>query len=655
MNLYQFTVDRVTAGGKLNVYLTGTTTAATFYTDPAGTTPGTSPLTADGAGLFAPVYLDLSITYRVKATDSGGSTTFYDIDPVSLFDEGTADGVLLVRSRDLATKRKIPANVTEVLCTGYSTKGDRGQALYVRVASQPSHSGKFQSADGAWWELSENVLNPFMFGAKGDNSTNDSAAIQAMFDFITNKAKPYPVNFMGAKFYVHDALLLPKVPVFIQLDINGGGATLRTDQAITILSCPVPATQNAADIAAGQNAFEIHNLQFEGNNTAGQIGLHLLATYTSVVRSCYFASLDYGSIGTFCIASAWRDNRYYNCAVRGAVIQAAELLTGSLIWTGAWVSGSGCNVSVFENCRVFGHPSQISAFGIFGSDAVRMNGCISEGHGANIDVHFDYQGATTIKQFHIDTFHCEAPNGKLNFKVRAMGKVVIDTVVLQYPAAIYDAKGSLNCQIHITGINYLGNPPVPNGNPYNAVTNPNPNGRWFYHAHGNGYGAATEGTSSGGVNFYFEDCFNSAYLQFTDPAKWEGGTLPTVVHVRGLLAADNGMHEWSSSQINFGSAIFLADGSSLAGMKTGNVTSSTTSVPANSSVTESFTATGLKLFKNTVFVNPYNGAYVPPAGIVWNAWIETDNAFKIRFTNVTGSAITLATNAQWRYCAPRQY
>ena len=101
--------------------------------------------------------------------------------------------------------------------------------------------------------------------------------------------------------------------------------------------------------------------------------------------------------------------------------------------------------------------------------------------------------------------------------------------------------------------------------------------------------------------------------------------------------------------------LFFKDGSSLAGVKTGNVTSSTTSVPANSSVTESFTATGLKLFKNTVFVNPYNGAYVPPAGIVWNAWIETDNAFKIRYTNVTGSAITLATNAMWRYCAPRQH
>lgn len=654
MNVYQFTVDRVVAGGKLNVYLTGTTTPATFYTDPAGTSAGSSPLTADAAGLFAPIYLDPSITYRVKATNSAGSTTFYDIDPVRLFDEGTADGVLLVRSRDLAIKRNIPANVTLVSCAGYSDKGDRGQALYARVASAPSHAGKFQSADGAHWELSENLLNPFMFGAKGDNSTNDSPAIQAMFDFITAKARPYPINFVGAKFYVRDALLLPKVPVFIPLDISGGGATLRTDQAITILSCPVPATQGAADIAIGQNAFDIHNLHFEGNNTAGQVGLHLLATYTSVVHSCFFASLDYGSIGTFCIASAWRDNRYHGCAKRGAVIQAAEsFLTGTLLWTGATTSGSGCNVSVFENCRVFGHPAQTSAFGIFGSDAVRMEGCISEGGGAKYDVHFDYQGATTIKQFYVRMFHSEAPNGKLNFKVRATGQVVIDTLWAQYPTAIYDAKGSMNCDILIKGINYLGNPPVPNGNPYHAVTNPNPNGRWFYHSDGNGYGAATEGSGSSGSGFRFEDCFQSAYVTFSDPAKWEGGVLPIVLNVRGLLAANGGVGEYSNAPIKLNGLVYLQDGSTLAGMQNGIVMSSTTSVPANSSVTETFTVIGIKWNKQVIIVHPYNSA-VPPAGIVWNAWIEGDDEFRLRYTNVTGSAITLITNAHWRYCAPRQ-
>lgn len=664
MNVSQFSLDRVSASAKLYVYLAGTATNATYYTDADGTTTGTNPQNADANGLFAPVYLDPSINYRIKVTDSAGSTTLYDIDPVRVLDEGTADGVLVVRSVDAAKKRTISATVGAVQCEGRANKGDRGQALYTRVASQPSHAGKFQSADGAWWELAENSLNPFMFGAKGDNSTNDSAAIQAMFDFVTAKAKPYPMQFLGAKYYVASALLLPKVPVFITIEIDGGGATLRSDQAITILSCPVPATQSAADVAIGQNAFDIHHLAFEGDGvTAGQIGLHLLATYTSVIRSCYFATLDYGSIGTFCLASAWRDNRYHGCKVRGAVIQSGDsYITGSPVWTGATASGSASNVSVFENCRVFGHPSQESAFGIYGSDAVRMNGCISEGAGAKVDVHYDYQGATTVKQFSIHTFHCEAPNGKLNFKIRATGQVVIDTVVLQYPAAIYDAKGSVNCEVIIRGINYLGNPPAPNGNPYNATTNPNPNGRWFYHGNGNGYGAATEGTNSAGVDFRFENCFGSAYVYFSDPAKWEGATLPAVVHVRGLLAADNGMHEWCSSGISFGTPIGLADGSNISGMMVGNVYATTASVPANSSVTETFTATGLRALKHTLFVNPYNTAYVPPNGIIWQAWLDADDSFHIRWTNVTGSSIPFFLTTiggtpvhVWRFCAPRSY
>ncbi|MCW3847587.1 glycoside hydrolase family 55 protein [Sphingomonas sp. LB-2] len=652
MNLSQFTLDAVPANAKLYVYLTGTTTAATYYTDAAGTTAGSNPQSAGVAGMFAPIYLDPSITYRIKVTDSAGTTTLYDIDPVRVYDEGTADGVLVIRSRDAAKKRTAPETVTAIYTTGYAATGDRGQALYKRVASVPSHNGWLRTAEGTYWELSENILNPFMFGAKGDNSTNDSAAIQAMFDFVTAKGTPYPVNFMGAKYYVHDPLLLPKVSVFTQMDIDGAGATLRTDQAITILGCPPLATQSAADVAIGQNAFDIHNINFEGNQTTGQVGLHLMATYTSVVRSCYFANLDYGSIGTFCIASAWRDNRYFYCVKRAAVIQAADsFLTGSLLWTSATVSGSGCNVSVFDNCRVFGHPSQDSAFGIFGSDAVRMSGCISEGAGAKYDLHFDYQGATTIKQFHVHMFHAEAPSSKLNFKIRATGQVVIDTLWTQYPAAIYDAKDSVNCDILIKGINYLGNPPVPGGT-YNAVTNPNPYGRWFYHAGGNGYGAATEGSGSSGITWRFEDCYGSAYVQFSDPAKWEGGVLPVVLNVRGALASNGGVGEYSNAPIKVNGELYLKDGTKILGLQQGIVSSTTTSIAANSSVTEVFAVTGIKWNKQSVIVHPYNSA-VPPAGIVWQAWIEGDDEFRMRFTNVTGSTLSLTSGANWRYCAPR--
>lgn len=650
MNLYQFTVDRTVASAKLNVYLTGTTTATTFYTDPAGTTAGSSPLTADGAGQFAPIYLDPSITYRIKVTNSAGSTTYYDIDPVRVTDEGTADGVLTVRSVDDGKKRIVPANVSAIYTAGYANKGDRGQALYARVASAPSHAAKFQSADGAWWELSENLLNPFMFGAKGDDTTNDSPAIQAMFDFMVTKAKPYPFNFMGAKYYVHDRITLPTIPLFVSIDINGGGATLRTDQLITIFERLATDSTDAAQKIAGCH-YDIHHFVFQGTAPASQktqIGVHIGAAYTNVVRNCWFYSLNYGTIGTFCLAGAWRDNLYHNCNQRAAVAQSATGYDNGAVWSDT-DSSSPSNVSVFENCRVYGHPDQISAFGIFASDSVRMNGCISEGAGAHYDVHFDYKGSTTVKNFHVDTFHCEA-NSKLNFKVRAAGMVCIRGLVREGPAAaIYDGQGSNNCEVFFRDISWFGLTPVGGATPSDPA---NPNGRWFFHGDGNGYGAATEGGTGSAVYWHFENCVGNLYATLGSTAIWENGIVPLLINAHGLTVG--GVAEWSPNGTTFKTRVILPDGNNIDGMLNGNVSATTTSVPANSTVIENFTITGLLYAKHFIYANPYAG-YEPPAGIVWNAYIYTNGVMRIRFTNVTGSAISMTSGAQWSYCALKKF
>ncbi len=79
---------------------------------------------------------------------------------------------------------------------GYSTVGDGGAALYKRVAAEPSHIGKIQSADGAWWEIADRVLRPEMFGIKGDGS-DETALLQGMFDFAAGKevVLPYGANY----------------------------------------------------------------------------------------------------------------------------------------------------------------------------------------------------------------------------------------------------------------------------------------------------------------------------------------------------------------------------------------------------------------------------------------------------------------------------
>ncbi|MDF7776540.1 hypothetical protein P1X14_14890 [Sphingomonas sp. AOB5] len=556
------------------------------------------------------------------------------------------DAAVPVPSRAAAATRSFGADVQALYCAGYAAAGDRGEALYARAAAEPKHQGKIRTADGAWWELAPVTINPFMFGAKGDGSTDDSGAIQAMFDFVVAVGSPIPIQLLGARYYITKGLLLPTVQVFTAIEIDGGGAMLRTDKPITIFS-RLPKDQDDAMKVIGNSHFAISDIVFRGTGQPGQIGLHIGASYTNVVHNCLFTMLDYGSIGTFCLASAWRDNRYQGCRTRAAVLQTGAGSDNGLVWPGASESESASNVSVFENCRVFGSPGQRSSFGIFGSDAVRINGCISEGQGTGCDVEFDFQGSPVCKHLHIDMFHCEAPNQQLNFRIRATGKVTIERIVRSYPAALLDMKRSVDCEVILRGIAWLGNMPEPGGK------GPNPNGRWFYHSRGNGYGAKTEGSGSSGITYRFEEFVEDAWKLISDPARWESGVLPEVLNVRGPRAANNGMMEWSTAPISFLSPIGFADGSTLAGMKTGGLKSTTTSVPARNSVTEDFPVDGISSLQQFAFINPAPGQAIPP-GIVWNGYVSADNRLSIRYTNVTDAPVSIQPGAQWVWCAPRR-
>lgn len=88
-------------------------------------------------------------------------------------------GFIIADAADVRA-RTVPAPVVRFMIAEYTT-GDIGGCWVERVGAEPSHAGKIQDASGAWFEISEDVLNPRMLGAAGDGVTNDRIALFNMF------------------------------------------------------------------------------------------------------------------------------------------------------------------------------------------------------------------------------------------------------------------------------------------------------------------------------------------------------------------------------------------------------------------------------------------------------------------------------------------
>lgn len=141
------------------------------------------------------------------------------------FDVGVIDPDASVKdfaSRAAAILISIPSGITYLRTAGYATAGDKGGALYKKVVAQPSHAGKLQSADTAWWEIVEDVLTPFMFGAEGlasgavGNGDDDTVAVTDCFDCAV--ALDAKVSLASGNFRITDTVYARNINV----DFDGG-------------------------------------------------------------------------------------------------------------------------------------------------------------------------------------------------------------------------------------------------------------------------------------------------------------------------------------------------------------------------------------------------------------------------------------------------
>lgn len=87
-----------------------------------------------------------------------------------------------------AAAQNIPTIRQTVRVGGRYSLLDKGTSIWAKVLVEPTHPAKFQSLDGAWWELNEPFPNVRQFGARGDGIVDDTNAIQDAFDYGVAKS-----------------------------------------------------------------------------------------------------------------------------------------------------------------------------------------------------------------------------------------------------------------------------------------------------------------------------------------------------------------------------------------------------------------------------------------------------------------------------------
>lgn len=168
---------------------------------------------------------------------------------------------------------------TQIQTLAYATQGDNGGATYVKVATEPSHAGKFQDVKGGWWELKAAPVTVEMFGAKGDGVTDDSAAFINAFDYIPNEGS---VKLFGGKTYAATNITTPNKRFTLFSEgtavikaINGGDNSY--------LFAPLRWVNN---VAFSSSPIEVINIIFDGSDIKDYC--FILYNFNSIFNMCQF-------------------------------------------------------------------------------------------------------------------------------------------------------------------------------------------------------------------------------------------------------------------------------------------------------------------------------------------------------------------------------
>jgi hypothetical protein len=263
----------------------------------------------------------------------------------------------MVNQSDYETKAQvqaatIPAPVIYFRIAGYSAAGDGGGALYKRVGAEPPHSGKIQSADGAWWEIAEQVLSIKMFGGVGDGvsatltGTDNYAALMAAYSVVSYRGK-------GAVYIPYGIYLFLTSPIYVfpsrigSIRVFGDGP-----DATTLLFPHTYGPQFSYNGPATSVCFE--QMLIQTGTRGGNIGLSLLqpvdanglgAYVPSYLNNIMLRGSDDGGGGG---NNHWQVGVYVEC-VSGTNLNNVTVWGGVAAGVGAFYTGRPNCFSVAHN------------------------------------------------------------------------------------------------------------------------------------------------------------------------------------------------------------------------------------------------------------------------------------------------------------------
>lgn len=353
--------------GTINFYRTGTTTDKAIYTDRAMSSAAANPYTLDSDGRIGDNLYGTGL-YTILVKTSGGITVFTR-DEV---DAGVG-AELNVANIAAMTALDVTALTSDYLwVAGYYAAADGGGGwfTYDSGSSETADNGIVFAPDagsGRWKRVEREEIYVEMFGAKGDGSTDDSAAIIAATGYVDATLVGGVLRFRNAT-YVFDANKWVLNGVRGIRFVGMGGDAVENGTLITLKN-------NASDTEL-LRLTSCLNVTFEHIRFAIDESTATAATYIVVLDADDQPSLSCGNIqfnhcnfnpeGTGALtANVWVYDTFHvgfeHCSFSNNPI---AVLLGENLGTNPLTFGNGnCAEATFKQCLIAGDVLQRRGWG----------------------------------------------------------------------------------------------------------------------------------------------------------------------------------------------------------------------------------------------------------------------------------------------------